>query len=165
METTLLFVEKNPNIAVAITTGIYELKPDWKIFTASSCREAKDIFDEQLPSAAVLDTSLPDGDGLKLMEEMRKQQPRLPVIMISGETTIDLEPGNKNGHAFQLMGKPFAISEIIEELEKEVHAACLVSQSNNGKKKVADAIPMPGCTTVALARIPNQKRQLSVFYL
>jgi|GEM_PF-7105614 len=163
METTLLFVEKSPHIAAAISTGIYELKPDWKIFTASSCREAKDIINEQLPCAAVLDMGLPDGDGFELLEELRDKEPRLPVIMISGKTTVDLEPGNRNGHPFRLMGKPFAISEIIEEMEKELHSACLVSQSNNGKKKVPDAIPMRGCTTVALARIP-EKRQLSVFY-
>jgi len=39
--------------------------------------------------AALFDVALPDGDGVALLEQLRRTGNELPVVMMSGHATID----------------------------------------------------------------------------
>src|SRR4051794_17725792 len=40
--------------------------------------------------AAIVDFSLPDGDGLSLMRQLKALEPSLPIVLLTGHGTIDL---------------------------------------------------------------------------
>ncbi|RJP28061.1 MAG: response regulator [Candidatus Omnitrophota bacterium] len=56
----------------------------YEVVTANSGREAINILNEKKPDAVLLDIIMPDIDGIKVLEEIRKKYKKLPVFMITG---------------------------------------------------------------------------------
>ena len=61
----------------------------------------------------LLDLTLPDGDGITLLRDIRESQPKLPVIILSARASAtDIDLGLEIG-ATDYLGKPFRIKELI----------------------------------------------------
>ena len=148
MDASILIVDDNQSVAQTITRAIQELRPGWKPVAANSCDEARQACKRMVPNAVVLDVNLPDGNGFDLLAELRDLEPRLPVIMMSGEA------GNfsayRNGHPCLMLEKPFAADHLILSVENEINSACLVSQAR--EPKIAPLVSAPLKRSTALAR-------------
>lgn len=71
---------------------------------------------EQAFDALVLDIMLPDGNGLDLCRELRRQHPALPLLMLSARgDTIDRVLGLETG-ADDYLAKPFDTAELTARL-------------------------------------------------
>jgi CheY-like chemotaxis protein len=55
----------------------------YSVLTASSGKEAMNIFNQRTVDAAVVDYSMPEMDGGTVSALMKQQRPRMPVIMLS----------------------------------------------------------------------------------
>lgn len=153
MQATVLFVDDNPTITNLATEAIRELRPHWKTLAANSIDEARKIYRRDQPHATVLDFSMPDGDGFQLLEEMRKQDPRIPVIMTSGHPreAIDAEGERFHDQPYAFFEKPFTFENLVLMLEREMNAACLVKGAG-GRDECDKTAPV---ITRALARRQN----------
>jgi DNA-binding response OmpR family regulator len=84
--------------------------------TAGSIAHARQLIAGELPALAVLDLGLPDGDGLRLLSELRRSgselDPELPVLILSGRASeIDRIRGLERG-ADDYLPKPFSYQEL-----------------------------------------------------
>ncbi|WP_292020376.1 MULTISPECIES: response regulator transcription factor [unclassified Brevundimonas] len=96
---------------------------------------------------ALLDRTLPDGDGLSLIEALRAKTPGIPVIILSARGDIsDRILGLDEGADDYLM-KPFAIDEMLARIravrrrpadvvDEEVHAGKLVFSVTNDEASI-----------------------------
>ncbi len=73
--------------------------------TASACRDY--IESNQLPDLIILDIRLPDGNGLDLMEWIRKRKIELPIIVITAYGSIDDAVKAMKMGTFDFFTKPF----------------------------------------------------------
>jgi two-component system nitrogen regulation response regulator NtrX len=64
--------------------------------------------------AVFLDINLPGLDGIEVLKRIRAQRPRLPVIMVSGQATIQLAVEATQLGALYFMEKPFSRDQVIE---------------------------------------------------
>ena len=64
----------------------------------------------------VLDLGLPDGDGMDLINILRKQQPKAGLIIVSAKATLDDRLIGLNKGADDYLIKPFHISELLARL-------------------------------------------------
>ena len=72
---------------------------------------------------AVLDVSLPDGDGCAFCATLRRQGFQLPVILLSGRGhEDDIARGLKAG-ADDYLVKPFGIAELLTRINAQLHHA------------------------------------------
>jgi two-component system nitrogen regulation response regulator NtrX len=62
---------------------------------------------------AILDIWLPDGDGLDLLAEMRRDHAETPVLMISGHATIDTAVKALHQGAYDFLEKPLSLSRVL----------------------------------------------------
>lgn len=66
-----------------------------------SCQDLKTAREQLLcgnVSLALLDVNLPDGNGLKLLREIKERTPDTPVIMLTAnDTDIDIVEGLEQG--------------------------------------------------------------------
>ena len=56
---------------------------------AGSVAEALTQFKAEQPAAVLLDIDLPDGSGLDVLREIKRERPETIVIMITGNVQID----------------------------------------------------------------------------
>ena len=111
MSATVLVVDDEKNIRITLMRSL-ELE-GYRCETAEDARSAMDAFEGQACDVALLDVQLPDGNGLDVLERMKRTRPEVPVIVMSGHGTIEmaLEAIKKGAHDF--VEKPLSIDKIL----------------------------------------------------
>ena len=124
----VLVVDDDP----AIRYTLIEALRGWRYepLEAGTAAAALEIFDAEQPLAVLQDINLPDGSGLDALLEYKKRQPRVIVIMITGDVHLENTIAALRGGAYDFIGKPIRLSELqvtirngIEtgKLRREVH--------------------------------------------
>jgi two-component system response regulator AtoC len=95
------------------------LKRDGHIYQeAFDGLEALDKVKEDPPDIIFMDISMPRMDGLQALKEIKKINSTIPVIMITGEGTMQTAIQAMQYGAFQYLMKPLSIPFIREEISK-----------------------------------------------
>ncbi len=106
----ILLCEDDPLIAAGIVTGLQADNLMVEVANTAS-------MTEQLLSCAhfdllILDLGLPDMDGQRLLERLRRQGLRLPVLILSARDTIDDRVNGLRAGADDYLLKPFDLREL-----------------------------------------------------
>lgn len=64
----------------------------------------------------LLDRTLPDGDGLAIVENLRKETPGLPIIIMSARGDVSDKVAGLDEGADDYLIKPFAIDELLARI-------------------------------------------------
>ena len=76
------------------------------------------VFEEHRDDVAlaILDLDLPKRSGVSSSQEMRRQRPDLPVLVVTGN--IDRASREALGDGVPILAKPFRISELLELIDQ-----------------------------------------------
>ena len=77
------------------------------VVEAADGEEALRLLDEKLPDLIVTDLAMPKMDGARLIEEVRKRDPMLPMIVLTGLGTVDKAVEMMRKGACDFIAKPF----------------------------------------------------------
>lgn len=102
---------------------------DYEVIEASSCEAIRVAFRASCPDAAILDYSLPDGTALDLLPYLRQSYPSVPLILLTGNGTIQLAVRAIKEGAEQFLTKPVEMAAIAVVLER-----ALKNQRNHQKQ-------------------------------
>ncbi len=72
------------------------------------------------PQVLVSDIRMPGGSGLDLLEEMKRRQPGLPVIIMTAYSDLDSAVSAFQGGAFDYLPKPFDVPRAVELIRRAV---------------------------------------------
>ncbi len=87
----------------------------------NSLTEAKRVLKENIHSIVFLDNHLPDGFGINFIEEIKKLNPNVKIVMITAhDTSRDKDMAYTLG-VDQFIGKPFTRETILQAIEKLVN--------------------------------------------
>jgi signal transduction histidine kinase len=109
--------EYGPRESVAFT-----LSSEFAVDTAESAAEALAKIKERPFSAVILDIRMPDMDGIKALGELRKVDPLVSVIMLTGYGTLMTAQQAMVGGANQYLRKPPDVEELIEAVRQQARA-------------------------------------------
>ena len=93
------------------------------VTTAANATRARDAVDNGKFDIAILDIRLPDGNGLDLLQEFKKSDPDMGVILITGYSEVDTAVRAVELGADEFLTKPFEPSELlvrVQELLKKI---------------------------------------------
>ncbi len=93
-------------------------------------------FENSKFDLAIVDIFLQGTSGLDVIGMMRERVPDLPVVAISGMTTLDIVPGSPGLANVICLQKPFRPSELVRAIEA---AQQLSRPSAAGNMNVAEA--------------------------
>jgi DNA-binding NtrC family response regulator len=79
---------------------------------AENTQTALELFEAEHPVVTLLDINLPDGSGLDVLREIRRQQPDAIVVMITANVLIDDTIAALRAGAYDFIGKPINLEEI-----------------------------------------------------
>ncbi len=70
------------------------------------------------PNAIISDIRMQGIDGLELLQQIRKQHPDLPVIIMTAHSDLDSAVSSIQGGAFEYIPKPFEIDETVSIVKR-----------------------------------------------
>jgi DNA-binding NtrC family response regulator len=82
-------------------------KHDYTVETAMNGGEALAIIQRQRPDIVLLDIMLPGVSGIHLLKEIKRIDPTIAVIMVTGSDNVALEAEAVESGAVNVVRKPF----------------------------------------------------------
>ncbi len=85
----------------------------YEVCVAPRVADVRAFFEAIQPDIILLDWKLPDGDGIELLPEIKRQWPRTEVIMITGFGSPELAEEAARRGAFRFLSKPFYVDDLL----------------------------------------------------
>jgi two-component system nitrogen regulation response regulator GlnG len=85
-------------------------------------------LDRETPGAVVSDIRMPGMSGLEFMEQIKAQQPRLPIIIMTAYSDLDSAVSAFQGGAFEYLPKPFDVNHALELIHRALEESGRVEE-------------------------------------
>ena len=109
----ILFVEDDANIRSIIST-LLETE-GYQVVWASTCQLAKGLFTSHQPDVIILDLGLPDMDGMRFLEFVRRDS-LTPIIVLSARSSDRDKVNALDAGANDYVTKPFSSDELLARI-------------------------------------------------
>lgn len=106
----ILIVDDEPMIRWALTEALRAW--NYEPLETGTASAALKTFAQAQPAVVLLDINLPDGSGLELLRQFKRQRPQTIVIMITAEVIIEHTIAALRGGADDFIGKPINMDEL-----------------------------------------------------
>ncbi len=91
---------------------------DLDVETYASAPEFLDAYDPDKPGCVLVDVRMPGMSGLELQEELASRSTKLPVIIITGHSDVQMAVRAMKGGAFDFIEKPFNDQALLDLVQK-----------------------------------------------
>src|SRR5512136_274965 len=106
--------------------------------SGSSAAENSDV------DLVLLDVRLPGRDGLAVLGDLRKRRPDLPVIMMTAYGTLQVAVEAMKQGAYDYIGKPFDVDEVLLVVDKALEAQALVREVSQLRRLTEERFDLGG---------------------
>jgi DNA-binding response OmpR family regulator len=111
---TILVVDDEPDIVLGLRDAL-EFE-GFRVIAAGKGKEALALARSEDPDAIVLDLMLPDVNGYAVCEELRRQRPLVPIIMLTARSQEADKIRGLDVGADDYVTKPFGVNELIARM-------------------------------------------------
>ncbi|MDD2228376.1 MAG: sigma-54 dependent transcriptional regulator [Candidatus Cloacimonetes bacterium] len=106
----VLVIDDEKNICLTISNILTD--EGYEVLSCYTAKCGLSMAEESEPDIILLDVKLPDINGLEVLAKLKKSQPGIPVVMISGNSSIsDAVKAIKLG-AFDFLEKPLSLPKV-----------------------------------------------------
>jgi len=110
----ILIVEDDPDLAEGLMTA---LKSESFIVSRTGlAQEAITYIRQFVPDMVILDLGLPDMDGHEVLKSIRKNDPSMPVLILTARSDLDNKVKALDNGADDYLVKPFEMMELLARL-------------------------------------------------
>ena len=109
----ILLVEDDGSIRSIMTTMLESA--GYQVIPADTCGLAKTLFASHLPDVTILDLGLPDMDGMRMLEFVRKDS-LSPIIVLSARNDDEDKVLALDAGANDYVTKPFSSAELLARI-------------------------------------------------
>jgi DNA-binding NtrC family response regulator len=125
------------------TEGIRDLlktileRSGYDVVVKATAAELTGAFNDAQPDIILLDLVLPDGHGLELLPQIKKQWPETEVIVLTGNATYEAAVEATKRGAYQFQNKPFEAKTLIVSVERALDHKRLNEEASSLRKAIA----------------------------
>lgn len=91
------------------------------VVEANTCERLIHLFGTVRPDAAILDHTYPDGNAIDLLPKLTALSPYIPIIIVTGNASIDLAVRAMKEGAENFITKPVQLAALHAILERALH--------------------------------------------
>ncbi len=106
----LLLVEDDPYLQENLVRSLS--RRGLQVTSASTAAQALSVWQSLRPDVVLLDLTLPDGDGLNVVSQVRQMGFTTPVLVLTARATVGDRVLGLNSGADDYMAKPFDLDEL-----------------------------------------------------
>lgn len=107
----ILLVEDEPKLAAFVKKGFEH--EGYEIDVAYDGQMGRSLFQRQPYDLAILDVNLPHINGFELCRMLRREQPEMPVLLLTALDSLDDKVTGFEAGADDYLAKPFAFKELL----------------------------------------------------
>lgn len=111
MSAKVLIIDDEESILQSISDILED--EGYQVAVATTARAGAQKLETESPDLLILDVWLPDEDGLVFLKRLRKENPTLPVIVISGHGTVEMAVQAIKLGAFDFLEKPLSYDRVV----------------------------------------------------
>jgi len=134
MSRKILIVDDEQNILKSLSGPL--VREGYDVATADSFSDAVGENDGSF-DLVLLDVWLPDGDGVKLLRQFKRDYPEQQIVMMSGHSTIETAVEAVKSGAYDFLEKPLSLERVLVTIENALHYRDL-SRENTELRKAID---------------------------
>jgi CheY-like chemotaxis protein len=86
----ILIVDDSKLARMVMVSAFRRIRPDWDISEATNAAEALAAIAAHTVDIALLDFNMPGTDGLELLADIRRAQPKMPVALVSANVQDEI---------------------------------------------------------------------------
>lgn len=116
---------------------------DMNVTTTTSPKDALKKAQEESYDAIILDLMMPEMDGLETLKELKKKNPDLQVILLTGHATVQKGVEAMKLGATDLLEKPADLKVLTEKIKK-AHARKMVLVQKKSEEKIKNILAQKG---------------------
>lgn len=143
-ELRVFLVDDDDGIAWGIETELKSLGAE--VRRAASLKQALERFPAWGADIAISDINLPDGNGLELLKKWHKENPNMPIIMITADGAVNSAITALRYDAFDYLQKPFDMKDLIVAVKRAAEVSNLRRRVRQleGKEKTREPFTIIG---------------------
>lgn len=108
----------------------------YEVSTVFTGREGLEKVRQEYFDVMITDMKIPDISGIEVLEHIRREQPGMPVIMITGYASVDTAVQAMKLGAFDYLPKPFTPEEISGIIKKALESRKEASSENEAPEPI-----------------------------
>lgn len=124
----ILLVEDEPRISAFVSRGLRE--EGHVVELAADVAAARIALAAQTWDLLLVDRMLPDGDGLQLVRDLRRQGDRVPAICVTARDRVEEKVEGLYGGVDDYIVKPFAFDELLARI------AAVTRRGGSGDRRI-----------------------------
>lgn len=112
----VLLVDDDREMLLALKEGFRKYQDSFAVHLASDGLKAIESLKKNIVSVVVTDLKMPRMDGFELLGHIREHYADIPVIIITGYSTPEMERLAREGGAVGYIAKPFLIENLARQI-------------------------------------------------
>ncbi|MEO0033421.1 MAG: hypothetical protein RIS94_3179 [Pseudomonadota bacterium] len=141
MNTSILLVEDDASIALVITAALEA--EGFAVDRCDSIAGRDRLLAGKAYGLMLTDVMLTDGDGIETLGRVREQFPRMAVIILSAQNTLDTAVRASDTGAFEYFPKPFDLEELVRTVRQAIGSVA-EAEAAEGPEDVPQGLPLVG---------------------
>ncbi len=123
----ILVADDTPELLTILET--YFKKEGAKVVTTAEAGEVMPLIEKESPDVVLLDVRFGDKNGLDILAEIKKRDPKLSVIVMTGQGSTETAIEAMRLGAYDYVTKPFKANEMIAFVQRALDAGRLMRES------------------------------------
>ena len=159
MSAEILIIDDNSDIREILNDLILEAGYSTRL--AANYNQALTEIDKKLPDIAIIDVKLDkgDNDGIELLNQIKKIDDNVPVIMISGHANVQMAVDSLKLGAFEFIQKPFSAERLLNFVNRALENANLKKEKSILESQLFHSYDIVG-DSAAMEKVRNLIQKL-----
>jgi two-component system response regulator AtoC len=109
MPKTILIIDDEKTIRWSLSEA---LSNQYDTIDAETAEQGLRLFKGKSPDLILLDMRLPDGSGLEVLQEIKREDPTVPIIMMTAYGEVETAVEAMKGGAYDFILKPYSLDKL-----------------------------------------------------
>jgi nitrogen regulation protein NR(I) len=128
----VLIVDDEPNLRKILSAQL--ARDGYEVLTAEDGEQGLSVLRENHIDLVITDLRMPKVDGMTLLKEALREDPDLPVVMITAHGTVDTAVEALKSGAFDYLTKPFDKDEVRQIVGKALRTRDLAAEDTSTRQ-------------------------------
>jgi two-component system, LuxR family, response regulator FixJ len=131
---TVFIVDDDDAVRNAVQTLVESI--DIQTCVYNNVQSFLDEYNPEQPGCLVLDVRLPQLSGLELQEYLLRKEIKMPIIFVSGHSTVSMAVRTLKAGAIDFLEKPFNDQELLDSIQRALEHDRLLRSREQSRQNV-----------------------------